>query len=443
MEQFSCCSRWEECRKENRCIHPGTEEIPAKKWKFSCSVATSYERTKQKEQIAMALIAKEKKLLLLIDGNSVMHRAFHVTPDLLSPCGKPTGAIYGTLKMIGNLVAGRKPTHLAVALDGQGPVFRKKIYPQYKANRKPKDPRLVTQLSMLPEILGKLNIKCLSAPEYEADDVIGTLAASAEDEGFKVIILSGDGDLIQLVSENITLLLSKKGVSELLDCTPETAEYLTGLMPTQVTSYKALAGDSSDNIPGASGIGKVTAKQLLVSYGFVENILNIVGSIPGKTGEKLRASVNEIRLSRELATIVRNVPLEHSPENTRLNIDVLRGTKKLSELGINNINMGHFRPQENVRYNKKPEAARVILRSNGRNDYCGVCGKYGVHCNRFAELQGGKMNILGQNFWACPICEYELIHPESYRKIQDSMANKPSGGNGYSAEGYIQGKLSF
>jgi len=157
MEQFSCCSRWEECRKENRCIHPGTEEIPAKKWKFSCSVATSYERTKQKEQTAMALIAKEKKLLLLIDGNSVMHRAFHATPDLFSPCGKPTGAIYGTIKMIGNLVAGRKPTHLAVALDGKGPVFRKKIYPQYKANRKPKDPRLVTQLSMLPEILGELN----------------------------------------------------------------------------------------------------------------------------------------------------------------------------------------------------------------------------------------------------------------------------------------------
>jgi len=226
-----------------------------------------------------------------------------------------------------------------------------------------------------------------------------------------------------------------------LECTPETAEYLTGFMPAQVTSFKALAGDNSDNIPGASGIGKVTAKQLLMSYGFVENILSIVDSIPGKQGEKLRTSVSDIRLSRELATIVRNVPLDHSPENTRLCIDVYRGTKKLSELGINNINLGNLRPQESIRLNKKPEAA--ILRSNGRNDYCGVCGKYGVHCNRFVELQGGKMNILGQNFWACPICEYELIHPESYRKIQDSMANKPSGGNGYFDEGYIQGKLSF
>ncbi|MFZ5642563.1 MAG: 5'-3' exonuclease [Bacillota bacterium] len=440
MEQFSCCSRLEECQKANQCTHPGTEEIPATEWRSSCSVATRYKRENHTVKDIKASIPEGKRLLLLIDGNSVMHRAFHVTPELISPCGSPSGAIYGTIKMISNLVVGRKPTHLAVALDGQGTIFRKEIYPEYKANRKPKDPRLVVQLSMLPEVLDSLNIRCLSEPEYEADDVIGTLATRAENEGFKVIILSGDGDLIQLVSENITLLLSKKGVSELLECTPVTTEYHTGIMPAQVTSFKALAGDNSDNIPGASGIGRVTAKQLLMSYGYVDNIINIVDKIPGRTGDKLRASVENVKLSLKLATICCNVPLKCSLDDCRINVDLIKGTNTLRELGINTINLLTFKSTGVSKRYRKTDVERIILRSNGRKDYCGVCGKY-TSCSKFVELKDGKISILGQQFWACSECEYELISPEYYRKVTNSDSEIKIKNPIDNLEGHIQPKL--
>lgn len=408
-------------------MHPGTEEISAHEWKASCIVASKYELSNIKEQIQQETLSKEKKLLLIIDGNSVMHRAFHVTPELVSHCGTPTGAIMGTVKMICNLVDGRKPTHLAVALDGAGTSFRKRLYPDYKANRKPKDPKLVIQLNLLPEVLKAINIRCLSIPGFEADDIIGTMAARAEDEGYKVLVLSGDGDMIQVVNENTTLLLTKKGVSELIEYTPTTTENLTGFRPSQITSFKALAGDSSDNIPGASGIGKVTARQLIKDYGLVENILSVVDYIPGKTGERLRASKEQIKLSLRLATIERNVPLKCSTHDCLLSPNLRLGNKKLEELGIVSINLGLLiRPRE-VTFDKKPEVSKVILRSTGGINYCGICGRFEKNCNKFVELVDGKISIFGQIFWACKICENELINPEFYRKIKEPMSFKQNG----------------
>ncbi len=432
MEHFSCCSRWrQECQEAGRCVHPGTEEIPSGQWRAACSMAQGYASTNSAQEpddtdVRNNNTGNSKKLLLLIDGNSIMHRSFHGTPELVSPCGTPTNAIYGTIQLIANLVAGRKPTHLAVAMDA-GSVFRKKIYPEYKANRKPKDPKLLKQLNLLPEVLKALHIRCISVPNYEADDIIGTMATIAAKEGHKVIIHTGDGDMMQLVNETITVLLSKKGQKELLECTPQSTVNYIGMQPSQVTTYKALAGDSSDNIPGARGIGKIAAMQLIKDYGHIKNILREVYNVEGKIGDKLRSSVDMIKLSLELATIKRDVPADISLSKCELNPNIHQGIDKLYELGIKSINVTNLITQcesNKSKPSKKHYAEKVVLRSNGGKNYCGICGKSSVPCSKFIELEDGRLTIYGRMFWACGICEYEMLDPELYRKIQTAVVNR-------------------
>lgn len=422
MEPFACCSRWQECQVEQRCIHPGTKENAPEEWRVACTTAKKYTKPMQ------------RKTLLLVDGNSLLHRAYYATPPLHSPCGKPTNAVYGTIRMLSRLISEKKPTHLAVAFDGEGGSFRKKLYSEYKAQRKPTPPEILTQMETMMDVLECSGIKCLHLPEYEADDIIGTMSARAAVAGCQVIIVTGDRDMLQLVNRKATVLLMRKGVSELLECNPETTEELTGVQPARIVDLKALAGDKSDNIPGAAGVGGKTARVLLERYGDVETVLERIEEIPGSTGEKLRASVERIRLSKSLATIRCDAPIAVTPDDCELTVNMVRLRKRLGELGIYNVNMAPF-----IVYDKKhytvdrsltivgafgngavredvETLGKVQLRCEGNPRFCGVCGLPSRGCNKFIELQNGRLVIGATTFWACSKCQ-EILNPAIYLMI--------------------------
>lgn len=245
---------------------------------------------------------------LIVDGNSLMHRAFHALP-LMDYNGMYTNALHGFLNMLLRCIKERSPRWCAVAFDEHAPTFRHTAYTEYKAGRARTPDELRPQFASIREILTAMGLGVLSLTGYEADDILGTLSLQCREKGMDALLLTGDRDALQLVDDEITLLLTRKGISEVEECTPARVRELFGVTPEQITDLKGLMGDSSDNIPGVPGVGEKTAVKLLDQYGTLENVLAHGEEIKGKLGEKVRDNAEQARFSKWLATIKRDIPL--------------------------------------------------------------------------------------------------------------------------------------
>ena len=249
--------------------------------------------------------------LLLVDGHSLFHRAFHALPPLMTSDGRPSGALLGFLQMMMMLLEQEGPDYAAVALDLPGPTFRDEIYEEYKSHRPPSDDALRAQIPLLGDLIDALGITAISSPGYEADDVIGTLAKRASAEGMEVVIVTGDRDLLQLVDDNIHVVATLRGIKDTKRFDLATVREDYGLEPAQLIELKALQGDTSDNIPGVTGIGVKSAQALIEQFGSVEAALAGLEEIVSTRVRKcLEQNPEQARMSRDLAEIRTDVPIE-------------------------------------------------------------------------------------------------------------------------------------
>ena len=254
------------------------------------------------------------KKLLLIDGHSMAYRAFYALPveNFKSSTGQPTNAIYGFASMIINLIKEEKPTHIAVAFDVSRKTFRTEKFPEYKAQRASTPDEFRSQLSHINELITGFGVKYFAIEGYEADDLIATLAKSAEKQGFSVAICTGDRDSFQLVNKQTTVLYPKKGVTEMSRMTPDAVFEKYGLTPEQYPDFAALRGDPSDNLPSVPGVGEKTATKWIVDYKSLENLLAHADEISGKVGESLRANIESVKLNRVLTQLLDDVKIPTS-----------------------------------------------------------------------------------------------------------------------------------
>lgn len=248
---------------------------------------------------------------VIIDGNSLMHRAFHALPPLTNEDGIYTNAVFGFLSMLLKVVGDEKPKYLAVAFDLHGPTFRHADYEAYKAGRKPTAPELRPQFDLVRECLTAMGIRQLTCPSFEADDILGTMARRCEEAGIGALLVTGDRDSMQLVSETSHVLYTKRGVSDVVRYTPEKVKGDFGVMPAQIPDLKGLMGDASDNLPGVPGIGEKTAVKLLDAYGTIENAFDHAETdLKGKQREKMLDGRLSGLMSKRIATITRYVPID-------------------------------------------------------------------------------------------------------------------------------------
>ena len=246
---------------------------------------------------------------LIVDGNSLMHRAFHALP-LMDSDGTYTNAIYGFLNMLLKVIREEDVRYMAVCFDEHGPTFRHKAYAEYKAGRSATPPELRQQFETIRALLTDMGVRWYAVEGWEADDLLGTISRMGVDAGVAPLLLTGDRDALQLVGGGTELMFTRKGISETTRFTPATVHEEYGFSPEQVTDWKGLAGDSSDNIPGIPGVGDKTAVKLLQQYGTLENVLNHAGEVKGKLSEKLVTWADQARMCKELATIRRDAPIQ-------------------------------------------------------------------------------------------------------------------------------------
>jgi len=262
----------------------------------------------------------DKPTLMLLDGNSLAYRAFYALPaeNFKTQGGLTTNAVYGFTAMLINLLRDESPTHVAAAFDVSRQTFRSERYPEYKANRSSTPDEFRGQIDVTKEVLAALGITVLAEPGFEADDLIATLTTQAEKEGYQVLVVTGDRDALQLVSDDVTVLYPRKGVSELTRFTPAAVVEKYGLTPEQYPDFAALRGDPSDNLPGIPGVGEKTASKWITEYGSLQALVDNVDSVRGKVGDALRANLASVVLNRELTDLVRDVPLAQTPDTLRM-----------------------------------------------------------------------------------------------------------------------------
>jgi len=270
-----------------------------------------------KDQAGQAQAGSTGRLLLL-DGHSLAYRAFFaLPPDLATTDGQPTNAVYGFTSMLIKMLQDEQPTHVAVAFDRSEPTFRHEQYVEYKANRKETPGDLRSQFSLIFEVLDALGITRLSVPGFEADDIIATLAVQAVAEGMDVLIVTGDRDVLQLVSPQVTALMTRRGISEMTRFTPEEVTAKYGLTPAQYPDFAALRGDPSDNLPSIPGVGEKTAAKWIADFGSLAELVDRVDEVKGKAGDKLREHLAAVLRNRQLTELARDVPLEAGPLDLR------------------------------------------------------------------------------------------------------------------------------
>ena len=261
-----------------------------------------------------------KPTLMLLDGNSLAFRAFYALPaeNFKTRGGLTTNAVYGFTAMLINLLRDEAPTHIAAAFDVSRQTFRSERYPEYKANRSSTPDEFHGQIDITKEVLGALGITVLAEPGFEADDIIATLATQAENEGYRVLVVTGDRDALQLVSDDVTVLYPRKGVSELTRFTPDAVVEKYGLTPAQYPDFAALRGDPSDNLPGIPGVGEKTASKWIIEYGSLQSLVDNIDAVRGKVGDALRTHVAGVLLNRDLTELVKDVALAQTPDTLRL-----------------------------------------------------------------------------------------------------------------------------
>lgn len=263
-------------------------------------------------------MSDKRRTFAVIDGNSLMHRAFHaVPPTMNAPDGRPTNAIFGFLNMFLKMIDAFNPDGVVVAFDKGKPRVRMEMLPQYKAQRPPMDPDLHAQFPMIKELLGALNVPILQSEGWEGDDILGTMARLGEQAGCDMLLVTGDRDMYQLVTEHVNVVSTRKGLSDVAIMTPESVDDLYhGITPALVPDFYGLKGDTSDNIPGVPGIGPKKASALIAQYGSLDEVIAHADEVKGKMGENLRAHIDDALLSRKVATIRTDAPVELDFEAT-------------------------------------------------------------------------------------------------------------------------------
>ena len=263
-------------------------------------------------------MSDKRRTFAVIDGNSLMHRAFHaVPPTMNAPDGRPTNAIFGFLNMFLKMIDAFNPDGVVVAFDKGKPRVRMEMLPQYKAQRPPMDPDLHAQFPMIKELLAALNVPILQSEGWEGDDILGTMARLGEEAGCDMLLVTGDRDMYQLVTEHVNVVSTRKGLSDVAIMTPESVDDLFhGITPALVPDFYGLKGDTSDNIPGVPGIGPKKASALIAKYGSLDEVIAHADEVKGKMGENLRAHIDDALLSRKVATIRTDAPVELDFEAT-------------------------------------------------------------------------------------------------------------------------------
>ncbi len=262
----------------------------------------------------------EKPTLMLLDGNSLAYRAFYALPaeNFKTKSGLTTNAVYGFTAMLINLMRDEAPTHIAAAFDVSRQTFRSERFPEYKATRSATPDEFRGQIDITKEVLNALGITALAEPGFEADDIIATLATQGDAAGYRVLVVTGDRDALQLVNSDITVLYPIKGVSTLTRYTPDAVVEKYGLTPEQYPDFAALRGDPSDNLPGIPGVGEKTAAKWIVEYGSLQGLVDNVDTVRGKVGDSLRENLSTVMLNRDLTHLVRDVPLAQTPDTLGL-----------------------------------------------------------------------------------------------------------------------------
>jgi DNA polymerase-1 len=279
------------------------------------------------------------KKLILIDGNAILHRAYHSIPPFKTSKGEITNAIYGFVRMLIELYKKETPDYLGIAWDRKAKTFRHEQYKDYKATRKAPPDDLYPQLPRLKEIINAFNIPQIEKDGYEADDLLGTISHKTDKkEGLKTIILTGDKDAFQLVTENTNIMSPIKGVSQVKIYTKKEVKEKVGLNPDQIIDYKSLCGDISDNIPGVPGIGDKNAVQLLQKYENLDNIYKHLDELTQNQRKKLTEGKESAYMSKKLATIQIDIPVAFNLENYKthdINFDAV--TKLFEELEFRSL----------------------------------------------------------------------------------------------------------
>ncbi len=284
-----------------------------------------------------------KDTLLLIDANSLIHRAFHALPPLTAPDGRPTGALYGLTSIILKILKERKPKYVAAAFDRPEATFREKEFAQYKATRAPTADTLIPQLIESPNLLNVFGIRTFDVPLFEADDVVATLAEKFKNEPeLQVVALSGDSDIFQIVDgDKVVLETPQKGISNTVIYNEAAVKDRFGISPKLIVDYKGMVGDKSDNIPGVPGIGPKTASELIKTYGTIEDIYKALekeGIKNEKLAERLRANKDKALLSKKLATLERNCDVSVSLADLEMNqLNKEKITDYLLSLGFQSL----------------------------------------------------------------------------------------------------------
>ncbi|MFB4309776.1 DNA polymerase I [Actinomadura sp. GTD37] len=284
----------------------------------------------------------DRPRLLLLDGHSLAYRAYYALPveNFGTTSGQPTNVVYGFANMLANVLRDERPTHAAVAFDVSRRTFRTEAFPEYKATRARSPDEFGSQLPVLDRLLAAMGVPALRAPGYEADDVIATLATAAAADGMAVLIVTGDRDVLQLVSDDVTVLYFYRTASEMIRYTPEAVREKYGLTPAQYPDFAALRGDPSDNLPGIPGVGEKTAAKWIREFGSLDALLERAGEVRGKAGERLRAALDPVRLNRRLTELVRDVDLPVAPADLRRGpYDLSAFTALLDELEFRNASL--------------------------------------------------------------------------------------------------------
>ncbi|MFJ6936201.1 DNA polymerase I [Streptomyces sp. NPDC101132] len=286
--------------------------------------------------------AGQRPRLMLMDGHSLAYRAFFALPaeNFTTATGQPTNAIYGFASMLANTLRDEAPTHFAVAFDVSRKTWRSQEFPEYKANRSKTPDEFKGQVELIGELLDAMAVPRFAVDGFEADDVIATLATQAEAAGFEVLIVTGDRDSFQLVSEHTTVLYPTKGVSELTRFTPEKVQEKYGLTPSQYPDFAALRGDPSDNLPGIPGVGEKTAAKWINQFGSFAELVERADEVKGKAGQNFRDHLESVKLNRVLTEMVRDVELGRTPADLeRLPYDRKAVTGVLDVLEIRNASL--------------------------------------------------------------------------------------------------------
>lgn len=352
----------------------------------------------------------ERKKLVLVDGNSLAYRAFFALPLLSNEKGIHTNAVYGFTTILMKMLEEEKPTHMLVAFDAGKTTFRHKTFKEYKGGRQKTPPELSEQLPFIRELLDAYQISRYELENYEADDIIGTLAKSAEKDGFEVKIFSGDKDLTQLATEGTTVAITKKGITDVEYYTPEHVREKYGLTPEQIIDMKGLMGDSSDNIPGVPGVGEKTAIKLLKQFHTVEELLSSIDEVSGKKlKEKLEEFKEQALMSKELATITTEAPLEVTLDSLGYEgFDREAVVKIFKDLGFNSL-LERIGEEPGEKEEEQFEEINVTIKTDITDDL-------------FASPASLVVEQLGDNYHEAPILGFSIVNEHGAFFIPEETA---------------------